>query len=89
MTSFDALYHLAAANQGGVEALENRLPQPKTVAQLKRLSDDRYLSMMARCIFRAGFVWRVIDNKWPGFEGALPNLTHWLWHTLATKNWSC
>ncbi|MGB2287664.1 MAG: DNA-3-methyladenine glycosylase I [Porticoccaceae bacterium] len=70
MTSFEALYHLAAANQGGVEALENRLPQPKTVAQLKRLSDDRYLSMMARCIFRAGFVWRVIDNKWPGFEGA-------------------
>lgn len=70
MTSFEALYHLAAANQGGVEALENRLPQPKTFAQLKRLSDDRYLSMMARCIFRAGFVWRVIDNKWPGFENA-------------------
>ena len=70
MTSFPALYHLAAANQGGVEVLEQRLPQPKTIAQLKRLSDDRYLSMMARCIFRAGFVWRVIDNKWPGFENA-------------------
>ena len=70
MTSFQALYHLAVANQGGVEALEQRLPQPKTIAQLKRLSDDRYLSMMARCIFRAGFVWRVIDNKWPGFEDA-------------------
>ena len=70
MTSFQALYHLAAANQGGVEALEQRLPQPKTIAQLKRLSDDRYLSMMARCIFRAGFVWRVIDNKWSGFENA-------------------
>ena len=70
MTSFEALYHLAAANQGGVEALEHRLPQPKTLAQLKRLSDDRYLSMMARCIFRAGFVWRVIDNKWSGFEDA-------------------
>ena len=70
MTSFEALYHLAAANQGGVEALEHRLPQPKTLAQLKRLTDDRYLSMMARCIFRAGFVWRVIDNKWSGFEDA-------------------
>ena len=70
MTSFEALYHLAAANQGGVEALEHRLPQPKTFAQLKQLTDDRYLSMMARCIFRAGFVWRVIDNKWPGFEDA-------------------
>jgi 3-methyladenine DNA glycosylase Tag len=70
VTSFQALYHLAVANQGGVEALEQRLPQPKTIAQLKRLSDDRYLSMMARCIFRAGFVWRVIDNKWSGFENA-------------------
>ena len=25
---------------------------------------------MTRCIFRAGFVWRVIDHKWPGFEEA-------------------
>ena len=70
MTSFEALYHLAAANQGGADALEHRLPQPKTFAQLKQLTDDRYLSMMARCIFRAGFVWRVIDNKWSGFENA-------------------
>jgi 3-methyladenine DNA glycosylase Tag len=70
VTSFEALYHLAAANQGGADALEHRLPQPKTFAQLKQLTDDRYLSMMARCIFRAGFVWRVIDNKWSGFENA-------------------
>ena len=27
--------------------------------------------MMTRpCIFRAGFVWRIIDYKWPGFESA-------------------
>lgn len=70
MTSFEALYNLAAANQGGIKTLESRLPQPKTVAELKQEPDDRYLSMMARCIFRAGFVWRVIDNKWPGFESA-------------------
>jgi 3-methyladenine DNA glycosylase Tag len=25
---------------------------------------------MTRCIFRAGFVWRIIDYKWPGFESA-------------------
>ena len=29
--------------------------------------------MMTRCVFRAGFVWRVIDNKWPGFEEAFSN----------------
>ena len=70
MTSFKALYNLAAANRGGVGELEAYLPQPKTSEQLSTQSDDRYLSMMARCVFRAGFVWRVIDNKWPGFEEA-------------------
>ena len=28
---------------------------------------------MARCIFRAGFVWRVVDNKWPNFEEVFLN----------------
>ncbi len=70
MTSFKSLYKLAAANRGGSELLEAALPSAATHAQLVGQSDDRYLSMMTRCIFRAGFVWRVIDNKWPGFEAA-------------------
>lgn len=70
MTSFTALYKLAAANRGGTELLEAILPRPKTAAQLAEQPDSRYLSMMSRCIFRAGFVWRVIDNKWSGFETA-------------------
>ena len=44
------------------------MPRAKTTSELHQLSDDRYLSMIARCIFRAGFVWRVIDNKWTNFE---------------------
>ena len=70
MTSFDDLYTLAAANRGGAEILESALPTPRTAKELMAQTDDRYLSMMARCVFRAGFVWRVIDNKWPGFEAA-------------------
>ena len=70
MISFDALYNLAASNHGGADELEAYLPQSKTLEQLSAQPDDRYLSMMARCVFRAGFVWRVIDNKWPGFEEA-------------------
>ena len=73
MTSFKALYKLAAANHGGSEMLEARLPSAATPKQLVAQTDDRYLSMMTRCIFRAGFVWRVIDNKWPGFETAFAN----------------
>jgi 3-methyladenine DNA glycosylase Tag len=73
MTSFQSIYDIAAKNRGSVELLEAILPKPETPDVLSRLTDDRYLSMMARCVFRAGFVWRVIDNKWPEFESAFSN----------------
>lgn len=69
-TSYKKLYTLAAKNRGGADELEVILPRPKTAKQLTSQDDSRYLSMMTRCVFRAGFVWRVIDNKWPGFEAA-------------------
>ena len=56
MTSFEAFFQLAASTRGGVEVFEATLPVPKTSKQLMAQTDDRYLSMIARCIFRAGFV---------------------------------
>jgi 3-methyladenine DNA glycosylase Tag len=53
--------------------LEQVLPLTATSKELSKITDDRYLSMMTRCIFRAGFVWRIIDYKWPGFENAFAN----------------
>jgi len=73
VTSFEALYDIAVANKGSSRSLEAIMPSMKTLAELAEISDDRYLSMMTRCVFRAGFVWRVIDNKWPGFERAFAN----------------
>lgn len=70
MTSFQQFFELAVRNIGSEELLEASLPRAKSANQLETIGDDRYLSMMTRCIFRAGFVWRVIDNKWPGFEAA-------------------
>ena len=35
---------------------------------LKKVPDDRYLATMTRCVFNAGFNWKVIDAKWDGFE---------------------
>ena len=37
-------------------------------AALAGTTDDRILACMAQRIFCAGFVWRVIEQKWPGFE---------------------
>ena len=73
MTSFQTLYDLAAMNKGSPAMLEQVLPLTATSKELSKITDDRYLSMMTRCIFRAGFVWRIIDYKWPGFENAFAN----------------
>ncbi|MEM1176005.1 MAG: DNA-3-methyladenine glycosylase I [Pseudomonadota bacterium] len=68
MTSFDSLYTLAAARKGGEEALEGLIPTPKKPASLARIPDDRWLSGIAKGVFRAGFNWRVVEKKWPGIE---------------------
>lgn len=69
MHLFASIYDRAIARKGKAE-LEKLLPTPATAAQLIATPDDRYLAEMTKCIFRAGFVWRVIENKWPGFEEA-------------------
>jgi 3-methyladenine DNA glycosylase Tag len=67
---FADLYELAAARKGGPDAVEELIPKPKSAAALARISDDRWLSGMAKAVFRAGFNWKVIANKWPGIEDA-------------------
>lgn len=70
MESFEDIYARAVIRHDGEEAVEHSLFEPKSARALKRLGDDRCLSAMAKCIFRSGFVWRVVEAKWPGFEEA-------------------
>jgi 3-methyladenine DNA glycosylase Tag len=58
----------AARTRLGAVALEARLPQPRSAAELKSLTDDRYLSQMSLRIFRAGLKHSLVDAKWPAFE---------------------
>jgi 3-methyladenine DNA glycosylase Tag len=60
----------AAEKRLGVEGVAARLPQVKSPAQLKKLGDDRYLSLMSLRIFRAGLKHEMVDAKWPAFEKA-------------------
>lgn len=55
---------------GSRQALEARLPMPKAQAELRSLSDDRYLSTIALRVFRAGLKHSVVDARWPAFEEA-------------------
>ncbi len=72
ITPFKKIEQLAADRKGGQVALDKLLGEhkPLSTRQLAKLGDDRYLAMMTRCIFQAGFNWKVIDNKWKGFEEA-------------------
>ena len=70
MLAYSEIFETAAARKGGSVALEALLPKPKTAAQLNRITDDRYLAEMTKCLFRSGFVWKIIEHKWPGFEAA-------------------
>ncbi len=72
MASFKQIYARAAKRKGGEAALEKLIAgsKPKSKAALRKIGDDRYLSEMTKRIFQAGFVWRVVEAKWPDFEEA-------------------
>lgn len=69
MVSFDRI-RKAAEKRLGKAALAERMPAVKTPGALERLGDDRYLSLMALRIFRAGLKHSLVDAKWPAFEQA-------------------
>ncbi len=70
MPAFKTIRARAAKRKGGEAALASLLPKVTAPKALARLGDDRMLAEMAKRVFSAGFVWSVIDKKWPGFEAA-------------------
>jgi 3-methyladenine DNA glycosylase Tag len=66
---FDSLRRLALKRRSP-EELDERLPIPRTAAELAAELDTHYLAEMTRRVFQSGFAWKVIDNKWRGFEEA-------------------
>lgn len=70
MRTFDEIHAIAAARKGGGDALEAMLEKPLSPAELEQIPDDRWLSRFSRHVFSAGFNWKVIESKWPGFEEA-------------------
>jgi len=70
MRDFSQIHAIAADRKGGAAALEAELTPALPADALARIPADRWLSMMTRCIFQAGFQWRVVEAKWDGFEEA-------------------
>jgi 3-methyladenine DNA glycosylase Tag len=70
MIPFKTVRARAARRKGGEAALAALLPKVANQKALAGLGDDRVLAQMTKRIFSAGFVWSVIEAKWPGFENA-------------------
>ncbi len=68
MEKFKHIHQRACERKGGEAAVKRLLPKVRGPRALANTSDDRYLAEMTRCVFQAGFVWRVVNHKWDGFE---------------------
>ena len=68
MEAFEDIYQRACERKGGAAEVVALLPKVRSAPTLANTPDHRYLSEMTRCVFQAGFVWRVVNQKWDNFE---------------------
>ena len=73
MRNFDFFYKRATKRKGGEAQLNTLLPKVRSKRSVSSQKNDRILSMMSKCIFQAGFVWKVVEKKWPEFETVFKN----------------
>ncbi len=67
---FGPILKMAAGHHGGETAALEKSANSHAVKTLAKVPADRLLSVMTRCVFNAGFNWKVIEAKWDGFEAA-------------------
>lgn len=77
MQKFDTIFTRAANRHGGEEALKQKVASRYVGSSVdidfSPKSDDRWLSEFSKRIFQSGFNWKVVENKWEGFEAAFWN----------------
>lgn len=64
---FDNIEQRAAERKGGHDILFAMAGENPAI-DLASIPDDRYLAQFTKQIFQSGFVWRVVEQKWPDFE---------------------
>ena len=67
---FAAIYARASQRKGGDEGLEALLPGSLSPQELTQYSDAQLLSELSKKVFQSGFVWRIVEAKWPEYEQA-------------------
>lgn len=87
MKKFKSIEDAAVKRKGGRKELNRLLGTPATSAELAAVPDQRYLAQITRCVFNAGFHWRVITAKWPGFEEAFHDFDLGALLTKSPEEW--
>lgn len=68
MEKFSEIQQRAIERKLGQSNLAKLMPAPASRKQLIGLPNRVYLAEMTKKIFQSGFVWRIVENKWSGFE---------------------
>ena len=68
MRTFNSIFEKAVASTGNKQILLELLAPLEKKNTYRNLADSDFLEEMAKCVFRSGFVWKIIEKKWPGFR---------------------
>lgn len=68
--TFEQIFERACKRKGGEANVKALLGKPKKDKAIAKVGDDRFLAEFTKKVFQSGFVWRVVENKWPDFEKA-------------------
>ncbi|MBU2883174.1 DNA-3-methyladenine glycosylase I [Psychrosphaera sp. B3R10] len=65
---FDRILARAIERKGSKEIVMDMAGDIFDADEIASLSDDRWLAAFTKQVFQSGFVWRVVEQKWSGFE---------------------
>lgn len=68
LESFKDVIQRAAGRKGGTGMLMELAGGSLNRELIRQIPNDRWLAAFTKQVFQSGFVWRVIENKWSGFE---------------------
>ncbi len=83
MRTFDELVEMAVEYRGSEDEVLSLMPPLLSASEIASIGDDRILSAMSQAVFQAGFSWRVISNKWPGFEESFEGFVPVRWKFMS------
>jgi hypothetical protein len=63
MNNFKSIWNRTSKRKGGDESLKAQLPAVVSPEKLAKHSDAFFLSAMSRCVYQAGFSWKVIESN--------------------------